>query len=158
MTSAQNTMLFSLFAKLAKACARKTADERDRLRAEITMELFGEARSWADFGNADVDRMKRRIVAMLKPNDIIAQMADSDEGADAAERERLVHGIEEDMRRAGFAEEYVEHLSRDAHDRADWRGLPLPRLRALRLTVANRRRTPLARRTRRVEVVPDRHA
>lgn len=174
MTAAQRTMLFTLFARLAKACALKTSSERDRLRNEITTELFGEYVSWSHFGDAHVDRMKRRLLAMLNPNDLAIQMADSEDGADAAARKRLLHRIETDARRAGFSDEYMAKVATDFYDRSDWRALPIADLENLRNTIANRaRRQPAAkatepanvttpprlfRRTRRVEVVPDRHA
>lgn len=92
---------------------------------------------------------------MLNPGDVVAQMADSDEGAEDAERARLTLGIEGDMAGAGLSEEYVSVISRDGNDRADWRTLPLPGLRNLRITIAERARNkPLYRRSRKTWVTP----
>lgn len=77
---------------------------------------------------------------MLNPGDMAARMADNDEGAEDAERARLTIGIEGDMAGAGLSEEYVRVISRDGNDRADWRTLPLERLRNLRITIAERAR------------------
>lgn len=152
MTRDQRNMLFTLFARLAKGCAATSVAERDRLRLEITEDLFGDYVSWSHFENTHVDRMKRRLMAMLNPNDVDAQMADSDEGGEAATRERLLHRIDADMRKAGFGDWYVRKIAVDLYDAADWRALPLDRLENLRNTIANR-----ARRKAPSDPVPVRH-
>jgi hypothetical protein len=159
MTAAQRTMLFALFAQLAKAMAWGPS-QRELQRTQLTVDVFGEALSWSTFTPAHVDRMKRRLVACLRPDDIAAQMADTDEGADAAARERLIFAIERDAEAAGFADAYMAAVATDFYDRADWRALPIPQLTNLRRTIADRlRRAPLTKpRRRRVDVVPDRHA
>lgn len=170
MTAEQRTMLFSLFARLAKAMGWGPS-MRDLKRAELTADVFGEAVSWSAFNDRHVDRMKRRLIACLNPHDLAAQRADSDEGADAAARRRILYGIEQQMRRAGFDEAYVRKIAVDFYDFAEWRELPIPQLENLRNTLANRarRKTPssepaapkppvIHRRSRRVDVVPDRRA
>jgi hypothetical protein len=159
MTAAQRTMLFSLFARLAKAMGWGPS-QRELQRAQLTADVFGEAMSWGEFGDEHVDRMKRRLVACLNPLDVAAQMADSEEGADAAARKRLIFAIERDAKAAGFADEYMAKVATDFYDRADWRALPIAHLKNVRMTIANRlRRGRLSKpRSRRVDVVPDRHA
>lgn len=140
MTAAQRTMLFSYFARLARAMARKTKESQDALRAEITEDLFGAPVSWSEFSERHVDRMKRRLVAMLSPNDLQAQLADSDEGGEAAARDRLLFRIDADLKKAGFGDWYVRKIVVDFYDRTDWRALPLDQLENLRDTIANRAR------------------
>ncbi len=145
MNAPQRTMLFSLFARLCRAMARKTRETQDLLRADITEDLFGSAISWSDFDNRHIDRMKRRLVAMLNPHDLGAQLADSDEGGEQAERDRLLNRIDADMAKAGFGDWYVKKIAVDFYDRADWRELPLEQLKNLRNTIANRARKRAAK-------------
>jgi hypothetical protein len=63
MTDAQRTMLFSLFSR----CARGLGPiARERKREQITIEVFGEPRSWAAFGDREVDRMKPALQALVR--------------------------------------------------------------------------------------------
>lgn len=138
MNDAQRIMLFRLFGNLANARTWGVA-ERDLQREKITAELFGAPRSWSTFNNSDVDRMKARLTALANPDSIDAQIADG-RAAHEGERKRLLHRIEEDMRRGGFNDSYVMTLCRDLYDTHRWRELDLPRLENLRDTLANRAR------------------
>lgn len=141
MNADQRNMLFGIFAKLAHAMARKTAETKLALRNEITTELFGELLSWGALDEDQIDDLKARMEAMLHPGDYTKQLADSPEAGLARRRARLVRGIESDMARNGFSEGYVLAILADTDDVAHWREtLPPDRLKSLRQTLWNRAR------------------
>mgnify|MGYP006958840344 CR=1 FL=1 len=55
MNTEQRTMLFAMLQRIVRAEGVKDATA---FRREFTEEVFGEPRSWAEFGNPEVDRMK----------------------------------------------------------------------------------------------------
>jgi len=149
MSDAQRIMLFSLFAKLAKARAWGPAQrelERERITRAALLPADHRSRitdhptpSWSLCDNTDVDRLKRRLLAELEPDSLAAQIADAAAGEDG-ERRRLIHRIERDALRGSLRDAYLMSLCRDLYDRTDWRALPLPELANLRDTVAARSR------------------
>lgn len=157
MTSdAQRIMLFSLFSKLAIARGWIGQVQREIEREKLTRECLGlgsdadaeETPSWSALENAEIDLLKRRMIALREGDSLDAQLADV-MARDDGERRRLIYRIEQDAKRAGFGDAYMNTIVRDMEDAgADWRALPLPALENLRDTVANRaRRKAFARKS-----------
>lgn len=143
MTSpAQRQMLFGLLKKLASARGWGSAQTNVE-RLTITEDLFGSLISWNDLDDSQIDRLKSRLQALARPPAIAAEHGDIDEAADSAatedgERRRLVHRIEQDLRKADLKEGYIRKIALDQFDRADWRDLPIPKLTMLRDIIATR--------------------
>ncbi|GEM_PF-5251737 len=74
MNDAQRIMLFRWFARVAQREGWHTSLAREIGRERLTIELFKAPRSWAQFTNPDVDRMKRFLITRLAPHDLQAQM------------------------------------------------------------------------------------
>lgn len=146
MTKPQRDMLFGLFGKLAKQRAWGPL-QRDLQRDAVTVTLFGAARSWSTFDDGAVDKMKRRLKALLHTDSIAAQIADAN-AEEEGERARLLHRIESDAAKAGLGEGYLRTISIDFYDRAVWRALPIEQLENLRDTIAGRSRRKVAARKR----------
>ncbi len=150
MSPAQRTMLFKLFSQLCGARKVAGVAGRDLFREKITLDLFGGPRSWSLFDNGDVDRMKMRLLALLDPDNLDAQMHDAAAAPDG-ERRRLVTRIESDMARAGFHEGYLRTIAVEMYDRGDWRALDLAALENLRDTIAARTRRKVGSRKSKIE-------
>lgn len=168
MTAAQRTMLFSLFARLARG---RGPAEREMLRAEITREVFHGERSWSTFGDHEVDRMKAALTAKLRAPNLGAEMEAgayrTHDAAQAAHVPAVQPGKQERAKpqprtwasryeRETAADDpgtrrrmvywigglfdagYIRTLVVDLDDTADWDALPIPRLMELKDTLKNR--------------------
>lgn len=168
MTPAQRTMLFSLFARLAKG---RSPIERELLRERVTLDVFGGRRSWSAFGNAEVDRMKAALQSRLRETDLAPAIESgayhTHDEAQAAHvpvvrpgrRERAKpqprrHASRYEAETAAddpgrrrrlvfwigglFDAGYIRAVCVDLEDTTDWDALPIPQLLALKDTLKNR--------------------
>lgn len=136
MTTAQRVMLFRLFSELMQRRCIGSA-QREIERENLTVEWFGFTRSWSTFGNAEVDRVKSELLALLNPDDLQAQM-DQVGSAEIGERKRVIWKLKKLMVEHDFSDAYFISLARDLYDARSWADLTLDQLKNLRNTIANR--------------------
>jgi hypothetical protein len=145
MTPKQRIYLFRLFAAAARKSGARADDE---LRAEWTFQILGLPVSWACLTRGQIDQL---IIALKKIADGIPltdQIA-NDLEAENAERTRLVYAIAAYLPRGTdaphgtgvFWPEYVAKISENCFGSSNWRGLPVPQLRKLRMTLDHRARS-----------------
>lgn len=156
----QRIMLFGLWNRVAKASGW-SAKEADLQRAEFTMqalEINGRTAlipSWSDLTNRQVDKLKSSLNAAIGALPLVASPAGAESPEDAAERTRLVFGINTDMTAAyGDAIHAMQAIATicakvfgQTHFSAlgRWVRLELEDLRNLRRTAAHRRRSKFAK-------------
>lgn len=152
-------MLFGHFARVVHGLG-PTAREVERER--ITVEVFGRARSWSEFGDPEVDRMKQALLARLDPANIragVAVVQYEERDAAQAAHEPDVRSGRHRRRPRSYASRYEQHseaddpgerqrlcwfigrlfqpdyiraICTDRWDTAAWKEMPLPQLIELR--------------------------
>jgi len=138
-------MLWSMFRQLVRA-ANWNADEAMDERAALTARILGRPASWSALRPGDIDALKDALKAAVGRLPLESTAAGAESTADAAQRRRLVFGIEHDFTAAYGSqldgETAIASVLSDiygvthAYACGKWRSMPLPELSKLRKTAA----------------------
>lgn len=144
MSPAQRTMLFSMFNRACQAANLTGSIARDQYREQLTIKVCGKVISWNDFNNQQIDGMKAEILAILRPADLDAQLAQI-----AMPRTRLLYSIDKQ-----FGVNYATKVALDKFGVTDITRLSDEQLDQLHITLINRKRSK-ARKTKQREPVEE---
>lgn len=160
MSIDQRNMLFAMLARIARAEGVK----QEELRPQLTAAEFGAARSWAAFGDAEVDRMKAALKQRMDELNLDAIIEGEQYHAhDAAQAAHVpAKGRRQPRRFAGryermtdvddpgerrravywisrlFSPPYIRRVVGDLFATTEWEALTMPRLLHLKDTLKNR--------------------
>jgi len=129
---------FNAAAKVLQSHGYSTAECED-WRAETTLKACGRAVSSRDLTNRDLDMMLAHFRAVTDPDDLDGQLRQ-----EAAERARLIRGIEKDS----LGDAWLRAVLVDIYGLMEpgaWRTLPPAELLKLRRRCANARRRTVPR-------------
>lgn len=143
MSPAQRTMLFSMFNRACQAANLTGSIARDQYREQLTIKVCGRVISWNDFNNQQIDGMKAELLAILRPADLDAQLAQINQP-----RKRLIHAINQ------YPGALSKSISIDKFGHADPARLTETQLDQLHITLINRKRSK-ARKTKQREPVEE---
>ena len=133
-SNAQRIMLFSLFNRACQAANLTGTIARDQYREQLTIEALGSLVSWSDLTNAQVDKIKAELLAVVKPADLDAQLAQLNQP-----RIRALHAINQTTLARGGA--YVAKIARDKFQTGDPDLLTTGQLQHLAMTLNERSRS-----------------
>lgn len=128
MTTAQRIMLFKLFGQAMAESGIVGTAARELERERLTVKVCGRAKSWNDFNNRDVDRMKAALQAIVDPANMTAQVRQIQ-----MPRTRLLYGL-----RQAADEEYIARICADKFGTHDFENLDDHQLTDLHRTICNR--------------------
>ncbi len=133
MSPSQRTMLFSMFNRACQAATITGSIARDQYREQLTIKVCGKLMSWNDLNNRQIDGIKSELLAILKPADLDAQIAQINQP-----RTRALHSIQR------HAPSYVAKIARDKFQHDDLDLLTVEQLQQLAMTLSNRSRRKAA--------------
>lgn len=100
-----------------------TKYEENELRHTLYREALGADKSLTEFTNADFDKVKAAMLAIIEPGDLSAQLRQLSQ-----ERNRLLYGIRRMVRELGAGEAYVQAIIERMNAEGDLGGNDLEEL------------------------------